>query len=72
MKLDNKSIEELKQIFIVGNKFDGYYGNGTPSGLKVVTKVSESSCWINGGRNSWNTIKDYCNNGIYRTTESDN
>ncbi len=25
----------------------------------TITRISEKSCWTNGGRNSWNTINSY-------------
>ncbi len=64
------TIEQIKEIFTVGAEFDGYYGNGERRGKDTVTKVSEKSCWIDGNRNSWNTIKEYFEKGIYRIPEN--
>lgn len=63
-------MEAIKEIFTVGAEFEGYYGNGEFRGTETVTKVTEKSCWIDGCRNSWKTIKAYFEKGIYRIPEA--
>ena len=66
MNLKNKTIDQLKKELTVGTWIECYYGNGKLHSVEQVTKVSEKSIWIGDFRESWNTVKESFDNGIYK------
>ena len=61
-----KTLDQIKDKFQVGFKVASFYGNGQLIGTKEVTRVSESSCWMNGMRKSWTSIQELYNTGLFR------
>ena len=60
------NLDQIKIKFQIGFRVNSYYGNGQFIGIKEVTRVSESSCWMNGMRKSWTSIQEFYNIGLYK------
>jgi len=54
-------IQENRHNLKIGNRIE--FVNKVNYLVKLeVTRISEKSCWLCGGRNSWNTVNDYIEN----------
>ena len=68
--MQTKNTNTMKATLKIGQKIESYFGNGSFIGIKTVTRVSESSCWISSKnctyRESWNTVNNMIEKGLYK------